>query len=655
MKIVGYCHRMDRTGAPLILFRLLERLRRRHHVDMLLPQDPIDRGSLQPDYKAAGIELLQAIRPNEYDVMLGNTVMSATTLVNAGAGVPTLWWVHEPNEGAAFIQKGYVDERAFDVASRIVFPTRWQAESVYAEQLGDRAWSHVPYGINLASDDADAPPPWSLPDGSIVLLSLAWLAPRKGQHTAIAALEKLADPRVHLILAGNDTLVRPFTDHLRSTVAASPFLSEHVHFAGVYDQSQVKAALRHCDAFVFPTNDDLITLSILEAMSMETCVVSSDFGPIPETVIHDETGLLFPTDDSDGMADALRRVVNDPALRRRLGKAGREIFERKHSFDGHVDAMEAELEATVAAGPWPGGVLRENQFFGVLERPRSAADEPADDPVPPLLEADGGIRIDPKSFIANALLMASEGWVEDALEALEALDADASDESTARFRSLSIQLSLGYMNPTGDVRDAAVAECDRLAPNVLARVIRQQLLGPIRPYPAFFIDVARELIGAVNLGLLVIWRQFVRLRTGRQPDWQDFRVADLSAEDGARMFASRIYTFAVPMDAPLRYHRFLRRPSMLMETRFWLKYIHAATNLDRPADATPFVHGAATAYPNDKQSVGAAVGHLGKTPTFSTKADVLFLTRGISDPTVRRKVLSEFGYGTETPAGNMSD
>ena len=251
MKIVGYCHRLDRTGAPLILFRLLERLSQRHQIDMLMPQDPVERGSLQPDYEAAGIRLKQAIRPSNYDVMLGNTVMSATTLVTAGTEVPTLWWVHEPNEGAAFIEKGYVDERAFDVASRIVFPTRWQAQSVYAQQLGDRAWSHVPYGIDLAVSEPDAPPPWSLPEDAIVLLSLAWLAPRKGQHTAIAALEKLADPRVHLILAGNDTVLRPFADRLRSTVAASPFLAERVHFVGVYDQTQVKAALRHCDAFVF--------------------------------------------------------------------------------------------------------------------------------------------------------------------------------------------------------------------------------------------------------------------------------------------------------------------------------------------------------------------------------------------------------------------
>jgi glycosyltransferase involved in cell wall biosynthesis len=111
-----------------------------------------------------------------------------------------------------------------------------------------------------------------------------------------------------------------------------------------------QAHMAHCDALLFPTRDDLITLTILEGLLHGRCVLSSDFGPIPETIIHEETGLLSPVNDSAALAANIDRIFHDRPLIDRLGAAGRAIYERKHTFAVHADAMEAEIRSIARSG-----------------------------------------------------------------------------------------------------------------------------------------------------------------------------------------------------------------------------------------------------------------------------------------------------------------
>jgi glycosyltransferase involved in cell wall biosynthesis len=63
--------------------------------------------------------------------------------------------------------------------------------------------------------------------------------------------------------------------------------------------------------------------TILEAMATGLPVVSTQVGGADELVVHAETGFLVPPVRPDLLADAIGRLVDDPALRARLGAAGR--------------------------------------------------------------------------------------------------------------------------------------------------------------------------------------------------------------------------------------------------------------------------------------------------------------------------------------------
>jgi glycosyltransferase involved in cell wall biosynthesis len=102
----------------------------------------------------------------------------------------------------------------------------------------------------------------------------------------------------------------------------------------------------------------------IESLLMERPMVATRAGGMPEVVIDEQTGLLVPVRDPEALAAAILRLVEDPALGRRLGEAGRaRMLERhtiQHTIDGVVDvyrevAEERGLRRPPFDGAAPGG------------------------------------------------------------------------------------------------------------------------------------------------------------------------------------------------------------------------------------------------------------------------------------------------------------
>lgn len=79
-------------------------------------------------------------------------------------------------------------------------------------------------------------------------------------------------------------------------------------------------------------------------------VVATRVGHLAEVVRHGEDGLLCPPGDAGALAAAFARLAGDPALRRRLGEAGRSRVLRDHSWDSVVARILAAAERREVAG-----------------------------------------------------------------------------------------------------------------------------------------------------------------------------------------------------------------------------------------------------------------------------------------------------------------
>jgi glycosyltransferase involved in cell wall biosynthesis len=91
-----------------------------------------------------------------------------------------------------------------------------------------------------------------------------------------------------------------------------------------------------------------ITGTIREAMAMQRAVVATDCGGNRELVIDDEVGLLVPPRDVDALATALARLLDDAALRQRLGTAARKRVVERFTTEQRIDKLETLYRSLLA-------------------------------------------------------------------------------------------------------------------------------------------------------------------------------------------------------------------------------------------------------------------------------------------------------------------
>ncbi len=169
------------------------------------------------------------------------------------------------------------------------------------------------------------------------------LIPHKGHDTLLAALPLVvADARVRLLVAG--------TGPLRSQLgeAAGQLPVGNVSFLG--HVPDIRPFMGACDVIVFPTDPEFgegFGLAALEAMAAGRPLVATEVGPLPEIVVHGQTGLLVPPHRPDALAQALSELAADPALRDRLGRAAAVRAEDSFGLDTMVERTVSVYEESL--------------------------------------------------------------------------------------------------------------------------------------------------------------------------------------------------------------------------------------------------------------------------------------------------------------------
>lgn len=112
-------------------------------------------------------------------------------------------------------------------------------------------------------------------------------------------------------------------------------LSEQVEYVGKKYGSDKEEAYAKSDIFVFPTYYNLETFGLvnLEAMQHSLPVISTPEGGIPDVVEDGKTGYLVPQKNVKALAEKLAYLILNPQLREKMGKAGREKYEKEFTLE----------------------------------------------------------------------------------------------------------------------------------------------------------------------------------------------------------------------------------------------------------------------------------------------------------------------------------
>jgi glycosyltransferase involved in cell wall biosynthesis len=101
--------------------------------------------------------------------------------------------------------------------------------------------------------------------------------------------------------------------------------------------------------FVLPSFWEGVPVSLMEAMAMEIPCVSTFIAGIPELIQSGEDGLLVPASDAESLADAIEKLLGDPELRLRLGRAGRRKILEKYDLRANVERLASIFESRLGA------------------------------------------------------------------------------------------------------------------------------------------------------------------------------------------------------------------------------------------------------------------------------------------------------------------
>ena len=197
---------------------------------------------------------------------------------------------------------------------------------------------------------------FDLPDNSTRwLVTVARLEKHKGMDTVIEALPAILEraPDVCYAVAGTG----PDRERLEKR-AHELRLGDRVRFLGGVGDQDLPAFYNLASVYVGASRRaerlgvEGFGISLVEASACGLPVVAGNSGGIPDAVRDGETGFLVPPEDPAAFADAICRLLADPAAAKRIGQAGRRAVETYFNWDRVVRdlrAIEAEVSAVTAA------------------------------------------------------------------------------------------------------------------------------------------------------------------------------------------------------------------------------------------------------------------------------------------------------------------
>ena len=169
---------------------------------------------------------------------------------------------------------------------------------------------------------------------------------RKGVDTAVKALAHLPDAATLTLVGGWDEKEERRLRELAHTEG----LAARVRFEGQASRDRVRAAYDDADAVLFPVRwEEPWGLVPLEAMARGRPVVASGRGGSGEYLRDGENALIASPDDTEAVADAVKRLAADRALRSRLRENGLATAGR-YTEERYNEAVLRRLESVVGSG-----------------------------------------------------------------------------------------------------------------------------------------------------------------------------------------------------------------------------------------------------------------------------------------------------------------
>ncbi len=320
-------HDLSRSGAPILLHALGRKLSESYQITVLSPVD----GPLKEEFLRNGINVV--VHPaalddarviaqvaKEYDCVVANTILAWRAIYAALAMErPCIWWIHESRFGAKLATENRQVGNAFKAASKVIFPANKVADLYRPFLPTNEKFVCLPFfDLEYLQDRQQFPQILDKQPDRKYVVCIGSIEPRKGQDILLESLSLLPEhtrSKLEVYFIGR-TLAKSYYHRL----VRQSRKWKNVHFIGEVPHETALAYLAQADIFVLPSRDEVLPVTLLEAMFFGKTIIASNVGGIGEVITHGNNGLLVEPGNPQSLADQLTFLCSEEAKRHALGK-----------------------------------------------------------------------------------------------------------------------------------------------------------------------------------------------------------------------------------------------------------------------------------------------------------------------------------------------
>ena len=294
---------------------------------------------------------LRAIRPDLLNAHFASGYGTTARLADWHPYLLSVWG----SDVYSFPAKSWLHRRLLEknltAADAVASTSHCMAEQVHSLTPAVGEIAVTPFGVDVRSFAA-VPPLSPGPRDALVIGTVKMMSDTYGIDTLIEAfalvrqkLTAMQHPlaeKVVLRLVGDGPQIGAL-----KALGERLGLADRITFTGWVPYEQVPAELAQLDIYAALSRQESFGVAVLEAGAAGRPVVVSDAGGLPEVVRDGVTGLVVPRENPVAAADALLRLVTDPAQRLIMGKSGRQHVHDNYAWDVCVPKMISAYEDTI--------------------------------------------------------------------------------------------------------------------------------------------------------------------------------------------------------------------------------------------------------------------------------------------------------------------
>lgn len=294
-------------------------------------------------------KILRTLRTGKYDIVHTHGYFASTSVRTAAflARVPVIL-SHVHNTHVTYAPRHLRMERALSYITDIIYCCSNAVREfvIKSEKIQTKKIRVLYNGTRepVQKEPTKIPHlPVSINSSDKIIINVARLVKQKGHEILIEAASKviMIQPNTIFLIAGDGPLKGQLEKQINKLK-----LDGNVFLLG--ERRDVWSLLNIADIFALPTSGwEGLGLSLVEAMAMGLPLVGSRLGGIPEVIENGLNGILVAPKDSDQLANALIKLLDNEILAKKMGKTGVRLYREKFSLEHMIKTLEEDYLALI--------------------------------------------------------------------------------------------------------------------------------------------------------------------------------------------------------------------------------------------------------------------------------------------------------------------